>query len=224
MLVAIKMLEHVPGVDMLKQAERVEREALLTTSLIHPNVITTFEVSTMSGSTAHSLRAAGSGDTDWSAANLARMPSVLQQPGSIRDGNGSGHCRSMNSADALDDNGVAGSRPGSAQGMPRDLTTAEHGGSMHLCQSPCGHAGGPAEVEHNISSSPLGTGRSGSSSQDGALAVAEEPSFDSAADNAGRRPGILLANEGGDSSPPKDVVAEDDEEEIQERCTVLASI
>ena len=159
MLVAIKMLEHAPGVDMLKQAERVEREALLTTSLIHPNVITTFEVSTMSGSTAHLLRAAGSGDTDWSAANLARMPSVPQQPGSIRDGNGSGHCRSMNSTDALDDNGVAGSRPGSAQGMPRDLTMAEHGGSMHLCQSPCGHAGGPAEVQHNISSSPLGSGQ-----------------------------------------------------------------
>ncbi len=42
-LVAIKVVEHAPGAGMEDQAEKMEREALLATSLIHPNVVTTFK-------------------------------------------------------------------------------------------------------------------------------------------------------------------------------------
>ena len=41
-LVAIKVVEHAPGMEMLSLAEqKIEREALLATSLSHPNVIAT---------------------------------------------------------------------------------------------------------------------------------------------------------------------------------------
>jgi hypothetical protein len=40
--VAIKVVEHAPGMEALSLAEqKIEREALLATSLSHPNVIAT---------------------------------------------------------------------------------------------------------------------------------------------------------------------------------------
>ena len=46
---AIKVVEHSPGVrESLSLAEqKIEREALLATSLSHPNIIATFKICTM---------------------------------------------------------------------------------------------------------------------------------------------------------------------------------
>ena len=48
-LVAIKVVEHSPGArESLSLAEqKIEREALLATSLSHPNIIATFKICTM---------------------------------------------------------------------------------------------------------------------------------------------------------------------------------
>ena len=46
---AIKVVEHSPGMrESLSVAEqKIEREALLATSLSHPNIIATFKICTM---------------------------------------------------------------------------------------------------------------------------------------------------------------------------------
>ena len=48
-LVAIKVVEHSPGVSesMSLAEQKIEREALLATSLSHPNIIATFKICTM---------------------------------------------------------------------------------------------------------------------------------------------------------------------------------
>ena len=46
---AIKVVEHSPGVSesMSLAEQKIEREALLATSLSHPNIIATFKICTM---------------------------------------------------------------------------------------------------------------------------------------------------------------------------------
>ena len=48
-LVAIKVVEHSPGMSesMSLAEQKIEREALLATSLSHPNIIATFKICTM---------------------------------------------------------------------------------------------------------------------------------------------------------------------------------
>jgi hypothetical protein len=45
--VAIKVVEHSPGDTMNLAEQKIEREALLATSLSHPNIIATFKICTM---------------------------------------------------------------------------------------------------------------------------------------------------------------------------------
>lgn len=54
-LVAIKVVEHSPGISesMSLAEQKIEREALLATSLSHPNIIATFKICTMTAG-AHS--------------------------------------------------------------------------------------------------------------------------------------------------------------------------
>ena len=221
------MVEHAPGADALKQAEQIEREALLATSLVHPNVVTTFKVCTMLASTAQALRSAGSADTDWSAASLARSPSLPQQAGSNSEGGGSGRRLDMDSASALHFGDSGGPGPTLAQATPGDSAMSEHGGGgTWLPRSPFsqGADGGLVESLRGTSSGALGTGRSGSRHQgglDGAAATAEEPTADSATGNAGRHPAMLRAEAGEYSLSPEEVAAEDDAEEVQDRCTLF---
>ena len=105
-LVAIKVVEHAPGADMVNQAENIKREALLSTSLSHPNVITTFKVSTMLASTAQALRSTSSADTDWSAPHVLRTPGSPQQPGSASEDGASSHRSYLDSATSLHDDGL----------------------------------------------------------------------------------------------------------------------
>ena len=214
-LVAIKTVEHSAGADVLDLADKIEREALLSTSLIHPNVITTFKVCTMMASNAQALRSAGSADADWSAANMQRASRSPQHSGSITADEGSSHRSYVDSARTFHDGGVAGPGPGSAQAPSSGTTVPEHGGGgVRLPQSPftAAAAGGPSGTLHDSSG---GSNRGG---LEHAAARERGAAFDSAGGNAGRRPAAFLAEEEVFTLSPEETAAEDDAEEVRERC------
>ena len=222
---AIKMVEHACGANAVEQANKIEREALLSTSLSHPNVITTFKVSTMLASTAQALRSASSADTDWSAPSMPRNPRSPQQPGSASEGDGTRYRSSfVDNANSLHDDGSAGTGPGSAQATPRDSAMSEHGGGgVRMPQTPFSRvsAGGPGDFlpgEHDT----YGRGSlSGNSPGGGAAAGALQPAFDSAASNEGRRAVLSRAEEGDYALSPEESTAEDDADAVGERCGFL---
>ena len=221
-LVAIKMVEHAAGANAANQADKIEREALLSTSLSHPNVITTFKVSTMLASTAQALRSASSADTDWSAPSLLGTPGSPQQSGS-EDG-ASSHRSYMDSANTMRSGSLADSGPGSAQATPRDSAMSDHGG-MRIPRSPFipSPAGGPADVLRESQSGAYdgdSLSRTSPGGYDGVAATAVQPAFDSAASNAGRRPPVNRAEEGDYAMSPEELAAEDDADAVEERCAM----
>ena len=226
-LVAIKVVEHVPSADLLSKANNIEREALLATSLSHPNVITTFKVSTMLASTAQALRSAGSADAEWTAAEVAHVPQLPHQPSSSTVDEGS----IRRGSDTLHHSVSAESGPSCAAATPRDSAMSKHGGDgMHVPQTPFLHdvAGGPAAGDlHGSTSTAYVRERSSSSSRDDFRAAAVlgiRAALDSAAGNAGRHPALSLAEEGGYSQSPEEMAAEDDPAEVQERCACVAGV
>ena len=225
-LVAIKMVEHAAGANALEQAKKIEREALLSTSLSHPNVITTFKVSTMLASTAQGLRSASSSDTDWSAPAMPRTPRSPQLLGSASDGDGSTHRRYMDSANTLHSGSINSSGLGSAQATPRDSAMSEHGGDgLRMLQSPFSHAaaGGHVDVPRDSLSSAHdrnSISRTSPGAYDSAAATASQPAFDSAASNAGRRPAVSRAEGEEYALSPEELAAEDDPDAVEERCAV----
>ena len=228
-LVAIKMVEHAAGASAVEQAEKIEREALLSTSLSHPNIITTFKVCTMLASTAQALRSTSSADTDWSAPTMPRNPGSPQQPGSVSEDGASSHRSYMDSASTVHGGSIADFGPGSAQATPRDSAMSEHGGGgMRMLPSPFSltNADRPAHGPHGSSSSAserdslAGTRPSGDGS---AAATAVKPAFDSAAIYAGRRPPVNRAEEGDYALSPEELAAEDDPDAVEERCGVSRS-
>ena len=216
------MVEHAAGANALEQADKIEREALLSTSLSHPNVITTFKVSTMLASTAQALRSASSADTDWSAPTMPRTPGSPQQPGSASEDGASSHRLHMDSANTLHSSSLADFEPGSAQATPRDSAMSEHGrGGMRVPQSPFSQApaGGPAHALQDSSS------RTGPDGGGGAAATALQPAFDSAASHAGRRPAAVSRGDDADYVlSPEELAAEDDPDAVEERCALSGLI
>ena len=212
-LVAIKMVEHAAGANAPEQADKIQREALLSTSLSHPNVITTFKVSTMLVSAAQVLRSSSSAETDWSAPNMPRTPRSPQQPGGASEAADSSHRSFLDSANSLHDDG-------SAQATPRDSAMSEHGSrGMRVPLSPFSQApaGGPADLLHDSSS------RTGPDGGGDAAATAVHPTLDSAARNAGRRPADVSRIEEGDYAlSPEEMAAEDDPDAVEERCAQSA--
>ena len=220
-LVAIKMVEHAAGANALEQADKIEREALLSTSLSHPNIITTFKVSTMLATTAQALRSASSGDTDWSAPSMPRTPRSPQQSGSAFEEGASSHRMYMDSANTLHSGSTADSGSGSAQAMPRDSAMAEHdSGGMRVPLSPFSPASADVPRGSALSSANDGGSLSGTSPgrYDGAAATARQPAFDSAASNAGRRAAVSRAEEQDYALSPEELAAEDNPDAVDERC------
>ena len=229
-LVAIKMVEHAAGADALEQAARIEREALLSTSLSHPNVVTTFKVSTMLASAAQALRSASSAaDTDWSAPNMPRTPRSPQQPGSASEDGASSHRSYMDSAKILHSGSLADSGLSSAQATPRDSAVSERGGGdMRVPQSPFSQAfaGPPADVPRESLSSTYDRGGLGgtSPSGDGGAAAVAVPAFDSAASVARRHLAVSRTEEGDYALSPEELAAEDDPDAVEERCALSGQV
>ena len=217
------MVEHGICADALKEAEKIEREALLSTSLSHPSVITTFKVCTMLASTAQALRSASRADTDWSAPNMPRTPGSPQQPGSASEDFASGHRIYVDSASTLHGGSGVDYGPGSTQVTPRDSAMSGRGG-MRMLQSPFSgaFAGGLSGAQRDsMSSGHDRSSMSGTSPGGNAGAVtstAAQPAFDSAASNAGRRPAVGRGEEGDYALSPEELAAEDDPDAVEERC------
>lgn len=239
---AIKVVEHasVPYDAMTLAEQKIEREALLATSLAHPNIIATFKICRMSAGSALGTHKSGMSDAvsfgQRASGSAAAEPSGggggVQRRGSGND------VRSSGAESAL---GLYGGRPSRDAGAGGAATTVADIGSAGSNRSRGGGdviSGDSGDRGARLGNPVGSTGTAGSSdSFDPATTVIvdlptlsppesgvptdQTKGSDSAQNNGGKRPGTGGVEQVDLELTPGEKEQEDDEYAIEERCSPI---
>lgn len=89
-MVAIKVVDHVSGSQGITTQQRMDRESLLATSLAHPNVVTTYKISTITSTGSSNTGRATPDDTPMELALKMNLEADARERERAAEGSNSG--------------------------------------------------------------------------------------------------------------------------------------